>query len=174
MPGYGRQAAEGSGMTATGESLAAALEREHRQIDEGIEGFVADPSSARAAGLLTGAIAALRRHIYLEEEALFPALRRDGESGLTAPIFVMLREHGQLWRTLDELEREVVASAATPGALQLCHQLLVQLQHHNLKEERVLYPEADQVLPPEAAEHLSQLLGSGVLPDGWVCVKARD
>ena len=45
--------------------------------------------------------------------------------------------------------------------------------HHNLKEERVLYPRADVVLPPTAAERLRAFLGSGELPEGWVCVKAR-
>lgn len=153
-------------------SLAAALEREHREIDEGIEGFAADPSSARASDLLQRAFAALRRHIYLEEEFLFPALHGAGGSALMAPIFVMLREHGQLWRSLDELERKLTNEGATPVVLNLCHQVLVQLQHHNLKEERILYPEADHVLPPAATARLAGFLESGALPDGWVCSKA--
>lgn len=159
-------------MTTTSNSLAAALEREHREIDAGIEGFVADPASSRAH-LLAGAIAALRRHIYLEEEVLFPALRGHGDSGLMAPIFVMLREHAQLWATLEELERALAADGAAPGVLHLCRQLLVQLQHHNLKEERILYPEADRILPPTATARLAEFLESGRLPDGWVCIKAR-
>lgn len=160
-------------MTAMGESLASALEREHRQIDEGVESFVADASSSRALEQLSRAIAALRRHIYLEEEVLFPALRGDVESGLMAPIFVMLREHARLWSTMDELEHEAAAASASPDVMHLCHQLLVQLQHHNLKEERILYPEADRSLPPTAAARLAELLESGRLPDGWVCIRAR-
>jgi iron-sulfur cluster repair protein YtfE (RIC family) len=154
-------------------SLAAALEREHRQIDEGIEGFAADPSSPKAPELLAEAIVALRRHIYLEEEVLFPALNGNGDSGLMAPIFVMLSEHAQLWHTLDDLERDLAADGATPGTLNLCHQLLVQLQHHNLKEERILYPEADRALPSSTVARLAHFLESGRLPDGWVCFKAR-
>ena len=155
-------------------SLATALEREHREIDEGIEGFAADPASDRARGLLHRAFAALRRHIYLEEEFLFPALHGDGGSALMAPIFVMLREHAQLWHSLDDLDGTIAAGGATPVVLNLCHQLLVQLQHHNLKEERILYPEADHVLPPAATARLAGFLESGRLPDGWVCIKARD
>lgn len=152
----------------TGESLAAALEREHREIDDGIERFSAASQNREP---LRGAIAALRRHIYLEEEFLFPALREEGDPGLVAPIFVMLREHAQIWHALDDLERAV--DAVAPDALQLCHQLLVQLQHHNMKEERILYPEADRTLSPPVAERLAEFLDSGRLPDGWICTRAR-
>ena len=146
------------------ESLAAALEREHREIDEGIAALAASPGDPQP---LTRAIRALRRHIYLEEEFLFPLLRR-AEPALAAPVFVMLREHAEIWATLDELERE-------PGGASraLYRQLASRLLHHNLKEERVLYPRADEVLSPAAAGQLQAFLGSGELPEGWVCIKAR-
>jgi iron-sulfur cluster repair protein YtfE (RIC family) len=147
------------------ESLAAALQREHREIDEGIAAFTAAPGDPEP---LTRAVRALRRHIYLEEEFLFPSLRA-AEPGLAAPVFVMLREHAQIWAALDALEREPVPGAG-PG---LCRQLPVLLLHHNLKEERVLYPRADGALPAAAAGRLRAFLGSGELPEGWVCAKAR-
>ena len=81
----------------------------------------------------------------------------------------MLREHAQIWAVLDELER---APGASIGHA-LCRQLASQLLHHNLKEERVLYPRAGDRLPPAAADRLRGFLGSGELPEGWVCVKAR-
>jgi regulator of cell morphogenesis and NO signaling len=147
------------------ESLAAALEREHHEIDAGIAAFTAAPGNPQP---LIRAIQALRRHIYLEEEFLFPFLG-EAEPGLRAPVFVMLREHAQMWATLDTLERE-----PAPGtALVLCRQLTVRLLHHNLKEEKILYPRADDVLPPAAADRLRAFLGSGELPEGWVCTKAR-
>ena len=147
------------------DSLAAALAREHHEIDQGIAAFAASPWDPQP---LARASRALRRHIYLEEEFLFPLLHR-AESALAAPIFVMLREHAQIWATLDTLECEA-AGGAGPA---LCRQLASQLLHHNLKEERVLYPRADDALPLEAAEWLRAFLGSGVLPEGWVCFKAR-
>lgn len=147
------------------ESLAAALEREHHEIDAGIAAFTASPGDPRP---LARAIRALRRHIYLEEEFLFPLLG-EAEPGLRAPVFVMLREHAQIWAALDTLERE-----PAPGtALVLCRQLTVRLLHHNLKEEKILYPRADDALPPAAASRLRAFLGSGELPEGWVCTKAR-
>jgi iron-sulfur cluster repair protein YtfE (RIC family) len=152
------------------ESLAAALEREHREIDEGIDAFVAgSPSDESGRQRLRQAISALRRHIYLEEEFLFPPLR---EAGLIAPIFVMLREHGQMWNTLDALEGEL--ETGTPAVVaRLCRQLMVQLQHHNPKEERVLYPQADHVLGAPASAELREFLDHGELPAGWVCAKAE-
>jgi regulator of cell morphogenesis and NO signaling len=147
------------------ESLAAALEREHHEIDAGIAAFTASPGNPQP---LIRAIQALRRHIYLEEECLFPLLG-EAEPALRAPVFVMLREHAPIWAALDTLERE-----PAPGtALVLCRQLAVRLLHHNLKEEKILYPRADDALPPAAAGRLRAFLGSGELPEGWVCTKAR-
>ncbi|MGH3183376.1 MAG: hemerythrin domain-containing protein [Streptosporangiaceae bacterium] len=149
-------------------SLAVALEREHHQIDDGVAAFAAAPGDLQP---LARTIGALRRHIYLEEEFLFPLLRQ-AEPGLAAPVFVMLREHAQIWATLDSLERELDAGTGT--GLALCRQLAVRLLHHNLKEEKILYPRADDALPPAAAEGLRAFLDSGDLPEGWVCLmKAR-
>ncbi|HET6877877.1 MAG TPA: hemerythrin domain-containing protein [Jatrophihabitans sp.] len=146
------------------ESLAAALEREHHEIDAGIDGY----AGGRGPELLRRSVDALRRHIYLEEEFLFPALY---DAGFAGPVLVMLREHAQMWTTLDALERELEVPA--DGAVALCHQLSVQLQHHNMKEERILYPEVDDLLPGPGAARLREFLDRGTLPEGWTCVHAR-
>jgi iron-sulfur cluster repair protein YtfE (RIC family) len=150
------------------ESLAAALEREHHEIDAGLESL-AGPDRVPDVEQALRAIAALRRHIYLEEEFLFPPL---SGGNLIAPIMVMLREHGQLWGTLDELEAELRAAADPATLRECCHRLGVQLLHHNMKEERVIYPAADDSLAPDVAARLQGFLASGELPDGWVCAKA--
>ena len=151
-------------MDMSTDSLAATLEREHHEIDDGIAKFAAAPGDQQP---LVRAIRALRRHIYLEEEILFPLLHQ-AERALGAPLFVMLREHGQIWTLLDSLEDDL--DAASPA---LIRQLESHLLHHNLKEEKVLYPRADEVLPTAAAERLWSLLDSGEMPEGWVCFKAR-
>ena len=157
------------------EGLAGALEREHREIDEGIAAFTAGLRSGNHdRQSVNRAVRALRRHIYLEEEFLFPLLC-GANAGLAAPVFVMLREHGQLWQTLDALERELDASidgADSASELKLCRQLAVQLLHHNLKEQKILYPVADELLTASAAARLRALFGSAELPDSWVCAKA--
>lgn len=76
-------------------TIAAALEREHRDIDGCVEAFLDDP--AGAADVLRTGLAALRRHIYLEEAFLFPPLRAAGP-GDARPGDAT--EHGQLWRLM--------------------------------------------------------------------------
>lgn len=149
------------------ESLAAALEREHREIDAGIEAFLSGTGEYRTDSLVR-AMDGLRRHIYLEEEFLFPPLRA---GGLMAPVFVMLREHGELWRTLDTLANDLDRDAH--AAPETCDELLAQLERHNSKEEPIIYPQADSVLSAEAGDELKAFLSSGQTPAGWVCATAR-
>jgi regulator of cell morphogenesis and NO signaling len=152
------------------DTLAAALEREHREIDEGIEAFTAGRAGGTAdPGPLTRAMDALRRHIYLEEEFVFPPLRA---AGMMPPVLVMLREHGEIWKTMDELEAALEKDAAGDDVLALCTELTPRLQAHNEKEEPIIYPQADAVLSEETAGRLREFLASGVMPEGWVCQRA--
>jgi len=148
--------------------LAAALEREHREIDAGIEAFLEGaPESDDDLESLTRALEALRRHIYLEETFLFPPL---SDAGMVAPIFVMLREHGELWRTMEEMES---AGAERDAVRALCRQLLALLEKHNAKEEPILYPHADTTLSATAIVELNAFLETGRTPAGWVCSGAH-
>jgi hemerythrin-like domain-containing protein len=153
------------------EPLSTLLEREHRDIDAGVEAFMSTTDGeACHADALRQALGLLRRHIYLEEVFLFPSLR---EAGLMAPIFVMLREHGEMWETLDALAAELGKAAVSSVARDVCAELAAQLTSHNGKEEPVLYPQADSVLSPSAAAQLRAFLTSAQLPEGWVCERAR-
>jgi hemerythrin-like domain-containing protein len=145
-------------------SLGAALEREHREIDAGIEAF----ASGGGIESLTRAATALRRHIYLEEEFLFPALR----SELAVPTIVMVREHGELWRTLDRLEAELAAGGDDASVRDLCGALLARLAAHNATEEPISHPRPAAGRPAAAHAGLRAFLGSGELPAGWVCQAA--
>jgi hemerythrin-like domain-containing protein len=146
-----------------GTQLADALTREHRAIDAGIEAFLAEPNDPEP---LRVAMEALRRHIYLEEQFLFPPLRQS----MMMPVFVMLREHGELWRAMDEVGAALDAGDA--GTADRCRSLLSLLDAHNAKEEPVVYPRADADLSPEVAELLAAFLADGAYPPGWVCETA--
>lgn len=149
------------------ETLAAALEREHREIDRAVEAFLGNGNGRIES--LKEAMQALRRHIFLEEEFLFPPLR---DAGFVAPVMVMVREHGELWRTMESIESELGGKAAESGVAGQCKVLLALLERHNSKEEPILYPHADSVLGAPASAELRGFLVSGRMPDGWVCGSA--
>ena len=156
-------------MTST---VSAALADEHRLIDDGIKAFASSDTAEvtepqRAA--LVHAITLLRRHIYLEEEFLFPPLR---EAGLLGPVMVMVHEHGQMWPILDVLEQQLIAGT-TDTAGSVCRNLLDQLATHNTKEERILYPQVEDLLPAATLTNLTTLLDSGQVPDDWICQGTR-
>lgn len=149
------------------DTVSAALEHEHRIIDRGIELF-----ADNAAGItdehrdaLRNAVAVLRRHIYLEEEYLFPPLRA---AGMVGPVMVMVHEHAHMWPLLDQLE-DCVTQDSTDTAVQLCRELLTQLGSHNWKEERILYPQADDSLSAADRDQLTELVATAQVPEGWVC-----
>ncbi len=148
-------------------TLGQALETEHRQIDGGIEAFIAALGTDDGAdpAPLTAALSGLRRHIYLEEEFLFPPLKA---AGLMGPIFVMLREHGMLWRQMDELEGAISSAANESVLRQSCMELLSLLSDHNSKEEPIIYTQADDILGTAASDELLEFLDRGTTPEGWV------
>ena len=140
---------------------SALLEQQHRRIDEGIKAAL---QGAAPRAVLVEALQRLRQHIHLEEAVLFPPLER---AGLTMPIFVMQREHGQMWPLIDEL---LAADAATMPALG--RELFQMLQIHNPKEEQILYKTADQVNEAGNDNALLQALQAARMPAGWACAMA--
>jgi regulator of cell morphogenesis and NO signaling len=148
--------------------ISVLLEEEHHEIDDGIAAFLeglAHDEVRRSE--LTRASDALRRHIYLEEAFLFPPLRA---AGMLAPVLVMLREHGEIWRTLDAIDG--LDPAADPGAVRdRCRELLDRLAEHNAKEEPIIYPRGDAVLSQEQTVELLEFIDSGRMPDSWVCAQ---
>lgn len=47
------------------------------------------------------------------------------------------------------------------------------LEEHNMKEEQILYPQADAMRDPGVREAVLQQLQDGELPAGWVCERLR-
>jgi regulator of cell morphogenesis and NO signaling len=97
----------------------------------------------------------LERHIAFEEELLFPVVER--EMGLTSgggPTAVMREEHAQIKSLLGEIAPGMKdPDAPVEGRRQA---LGAVLQEHNMKEEQILYPMADQALGRERAGLLAR------------------
>ncbi len=156
-------------------SLAGAFTQEHHQIDAGIEEYLADPDRgggpARRARPLLRAMEALRRHIYLEEEVVFPHLP---PGPLMMPLMVMRREHGELWRRMDALAAHLEDdSSPVDGLEEACAELLALLEEHNRKEEPIIYPHMDADLAEHEQSLIRELLEEGTLPEGWTCQALR-
>jgi regulator of cell morphogenesis and NO signaling len=149
------------------ESLSRALQQEHREIDEVItscaDGTPPDPDE-RAA--LSRAVEELRRHIYAEEELLFPPLR---DAGMVGPILVMLSEHADMWPLLDALDSRLARGGDDDLLRTTCRKLLMLLQRHNPKEEQILYPEIDRIVAADTAPAVHELLEVGRIPADWTC-----
>ena len=92
------------------------------------------------------------------------------ERGLQMPVFVMEREHGELWNLMDELARRLDEDPAT--TTETCQQMLALLDAHNSKEEPILYPHVDDALGVDEAQRLREFMETGTLPAGWVCKRA--
>lgn len=153
----------------TAGTLSAALEQEHHDIDGGIEEFSTGLQHGEGNPKpLLRAMHGLRRHIYLEEEFLFPPLK----ATLMMPIFVMLREHGEIWDAMDSLDTMLATQADTDTLHNACRELLAILETHNSKEEPIIYPQADTALDEAASAKLHTFLENGAMPEGWRCEKA--
>ena len=83
----------------------------------------------------------------------------------------MLREHGEIWRSLDAI-RAIDPDADAGVARERCGELLAQLASHNAKEEPIIYPQGDAVLTQQATTELRGFISSGKMPEGWVCAQA--
>lgn len=147
-------------------TIGAALTAEHREIDAGIKAVI-DGGSDLAP--LREALALLRRHIHVEETALFPPL---AAAGLTMPVFVMKREHGQMWPLLDALEKACAEGATAESLREDCEHLFRLLQIHNGKEEQIVYGAADRQAAADDDNVLAEAIAAAAMPEGWTCEMA--
>jgi iron-sulfur cluster repair protein YtfE (RIC family) len=141
-------------------NLAEFFTQDHRQCDDRwveVEGAADKGDTERVKQLWSAFEAAMRGHLRMEEEVLFPAFEQ--ATGMTngGPTFVMRSEHEQMRGLLDQM-----GAAADAGDSQelvdLGDTLLMLIQQHNQKEEHMLYPMAQQALAadwPKLKERLA-------------------
>jgi len=148
-------------------TITAVLEPEHRWIDERFERFRALLADGRVnADPFEEAANALHRHMYVEEEILFPEVET---RGLAAPVEVMFQEHGEICRLLN-IVQDLTTSGAPPADIEASLEAVLRiLGEHGIKEEMVLYPTADQVLDGPEFAQLVRRIRDAVPPEGWSC-----
>jgi len=113
---------------------------DHRACDQlwaAVEAAVDRDDHAAARAAFATFDAAVRRHLDMEEQVLFPELER--VTGMTVgPIQVMRAEHAQMRGLLDQMAR--AADRDPAGLVDHGDTLLMLTQQHNMKEEGILYP----------------------------------
>lgn len=128
------------------------LEGDHRRLDailHEVERLVGVSSFPKASLRFGEFACGLRRHIDVEEGVLFPDFER--MTGMTmGPTTVMRGEHVQIRRLMDDVAAALTAGDAAATGLAI-HGLTEVLIAHNMKEERMLYPMADQAAGSERA-----------------------
>jgi hemerythrin-like domain-containing protein len=128
--------------------LAAFFEQDHRDCDArwvDVEELL-DTLDVEAARLAWQKFnAGMRRHIAMEEEVLFPALESATSMGGSGPTAMMRMEHQQMRGLLDQIE-SAMESGDAEQAMDIGDTLLMLVQQHNIKEEGMLYPMAENVL----------------------------
>lgn len=125
-----------------------------------LDAALARALSAAAAVDWDGASAAtttfrigLLRHIDIEERLLFPAFEERTGVREGGPTHVMRMEHDEIKEAVASIT-ESVARRDLDGLMHWHANLLGVLVEHNMKEEQILYPGTDRLLPPVELESL--------------------
>ena len=127
--------------------LAAFFEQDHRDCDArwvDVEELLDTSDIETALPAWQKFDRCMRRHMAMEEEVLFPAF--EAATGMPGgPTSVMKMEHQQMKGLLDQIG-EAMESGGAQEALDIGDTLLMLVQQHNVKEEGMLYPMAENML----------------------------
>lgn len=140
----------------------ATLTAQHRNCDVAfakIEQAALRNEWAGATAALQNFLEETEAHLEYEEHVLFPALERVAESA-SGPISVMQREHAQMREFFADL-RHAVGTQDGQLLADVAETLLFLVQQHNSKEETILYPMADRVLPDDLLVSFADWRASG-------------
>ena len=147
------------------DTIYTTLKREHAHCDDlfaAAEIQVADHNWGRAEMPFEAFRTATLLHFEREEAVLFPEF--ETRTGMrVGPTDVMRAEHDQMRDSLDALAAALRGRDAQ-AYLNLSDGLLMLMRQHNIKEEQMLYPMADQALDDIRADILQAMHAIDVLP----------
>ncbi|MRW93502.1 hemerythrin domain-containing protein [Duganella sp. FT80W] len=133
------------------QKIATYLDQDHRRCDEQYtmaESEVILRHWESAGRQFERFLALFNCHLDKEERVLFPRLDHALGNGY-GPTTVMRAEHRQL-REMLALMRAAIAQRDTAAYFDQADLLRILMRQHNLKEEGILYPQADFVLIKQA------------------------
>lgn len=143
---------------AVGRSVHDYLQWDHHRLDllmEEVRSLLVAGSFPEAAGKYGEFATGLRRHIRMEEEALFPMFEELTGFGGAGPTAVMRIEHIEIEAILTEIAGIVGSPEPSAEKFETARTRLVAvLSDHNAKEEHVVYPMTDRELVPRQRDDL--------------------
>ena len=138
--------------------LSSYMKADHRACDEAfanMENEVSDENWTNATKLFEAFASDLNHHFNMEEEVMFPAFEAR-EAGHCNPTPVMIMEHTQMRNVLKQL-REDLEAKNKEHFFGLSETLMMTMQQHNMKEEQMLYPMAEQHLTAESERIIAMM-----------------
>ena len=143
-------------------SIKDFLSNDHRKCDD----FFADMESkasdslANAKEATQAFINETEKHFQMEERVMF--LEFETKTGMTqGPTAMMRQEHAQIRSLMTQL-LEAIDADNSDKFFGLSETLMILMQQHNMKEEQMLYPMAQQHLSAES-DRVVEMMGSLVV-----------
>ena len=139
----------------TDKSITEFFENDHREIDAIFEGLAYE-DAAKDLSLFKEFDRRLERHIRLEEDLLFPAIGAISPMIAQGPVRIMKLEHEAI-RHSKAKAKEAFEKGDLAGSREHCEAVKEVLTQHNMKEEQILYPMADQALADSASAMVREM-----------------
>jgi hemerythrin-like domain-containing protein len=140
-------------------SIKEFLTQDHRRCDEVFAKMEekANNDLASAKELVEEFVADMEHHFQMEERVMFEEFEK--KTGMTeGPTAMMRHEHEQMRGLMAQLKSSLEESNKDKF-LGTSETLMILLQQHNMKEEQMLYPMAQQHLSAQA-EHIIDMMQS--------------
>ena len=139
-------------------TITETMTRNHRHCDElfaEAEELIAQEEWVQGREKFEAFRDAMENHFSQEENVLFPGFeQRTGQS--MGPTQVMRMEHTQMRQLMADMEA-AVTHEDDERYLGLSETMMMVMQQHNMKEEQMLYPMADQAYAEEAESTLKEM-----------------
>ena len=143
------------------------LMEDHREVDSKLDKLTKIISNGEIDPELFMQISnSLKRHIYIEEETIFPSVS-EGDKDLRQRIVGLEMEHASIWMLLDRVEKEISARDIEK-APKYIEEINSILKAHNEQEEEKVYP-----LMRENEQYPNARIHDYNIPEGWICHRLR-
>ena len=139
-------------------TLLEHMQAHHRRCDQLYadgENYLLDEQIEEGLESIKSFLNEMERHFQMEETLLFPTFEEI--SGMRqGPTQVMRMEHQQMRNLLARMS-EAVSSGDREEILEVGETMMILMQQHNVKEEGILYPMADQHLASYREELIERM-----------------